>query len=139
MCRLCDKNVADVFGDHSLTCMNVGLRTQAHTALQDEVAKLAREAVLTPAVEAAPFIGKGFKRLRLDIMYQREERARMIDVAITFPLQARGLEHAVENPGGDEIRGREAEEVRGGGLDGATTSPRHPSPLGCRHVRRGRS
>ncbi|KAJ9442663.1 Retrotransposable element SLACS 132 kDa protein [Diplonema papillatum] len=116
MCRLCDKNVADVFGDHSLTCMNVGLRTRAHTALRDEVAKLAREALLTPAVEAAPFSGEGFKGLRLDVMYQREERARMIDVAITFPLQPRRLKHAVEDPGGaatkyEDVKRRKYEEA----------------------------
>ncbi|KAJ9434820.1 hypothetical protein DIPPA_14796, partial [Diplonema papillatum] len=35
-CRLCGAAEADRFGDHSLTCLNAGLRTRAHTALRNE-------------------------------------------------------------------------------------------------------
>ncbi|KAJ9437851.1 hypothetical protein DIPPA_25035, partial [Diplonema papillatum] len=101
-CRLCGDADADVMGDHSLCCMSGGLRTRAHTALRNEVAAVAREALLTPALEVQPFTQPAHTGLRLDVAYQRGGKLRLIDVAITFPLKPTGgsRRKAVEGPGG---------------------------------------
>ncbi|KAJ9436114.1 hypothetical protein DIPPA_26706 [Diplonema papillatum] len=101
-CRLCGDADADVMGDHSLCCMSGGLRTRAHTALRNEVAAVAREALLTPALEVQPFTQPAHTGLRLDVAYQRGGKLRLIDVAITFPLKPTGgsRRKAAEGPGG---------------------------------------
>ncbi|KAJ9453703.1 hypothetical protein DIPPA_04604 [Diplonema papillatum] len=70
-CRLCGKVDVDVMGDHSLCCMSRGLRTRAHTALRNEVAAVAREAFLAPALDVQPFTQAAHTGLRLDAAYQR--------------------------------------------------------------------
>ncbi|KAJ9437030.1 hypothetical protein DIPPA_13329 [Diplonema papillatum] len=99
-CRLCGAAEADRFGDHSLTCLNAGLRTRAHTALRNEVGALAREALLCPVLEDRPFTKHPHRNKRVDVAYTRGEKRRLIDVAITFPLQANAVKKAAETEGG---------------------------------------
>ncbi|KAJ9455316.1 hypothetical protein DIPPA_22056 [Diplonema papillatum] len=100
VCRLCGLATADRFGDHSLSCLNTGLRTRAHTALRDGVAALAREALLGPVLEDRPFTKHPNRNKRVDVLYEREGKRRLIDVAITFPLQPSSISKAAETEGG---------------------------------------
>ncbi len=100
VCNMCNKRTADIFGDHSLSCMTGGLRNRLHNTLRDQLGNLVREALLSPAIEDMPFSSEKHKRDRLDIVYSHMGRTKLLDIAVTHPLREGNISSATEEPGG---------------------------------------
>jgi hypothetical protein len=95
-CRLCCAKEADVYGNHSLVCLNHGLRTRLHDNVRDFVSSAASTALLRPQREVQCFGPTG---KRCDIFIDGSH-PRAIDVAITHFATLNNLKHAAETPGG---------------------------------------
>jgi hypothetical protein len=114
LCVFCKQpDVADTFGDHTLTCKNGGYRTLLHNLVVRTIADVARPLHVGVQVEVRPFTSPAFRLHRLDLqlrlpprpapqrlvpllpgMVVREQRStQLLDVAITHGLGATALTH----------------------------------------------
>ena len=96
-CRQCGKQVADVSGRHSLCCMEGGYRTRAHNALRDCLNGIASAGLLHPIKEWPAFPRSGE---RMDLVFFREGRQVLADIAIVYPLRDGLLTDSLKSPGG---------------------------------------
>ena len=100
LCTLCGKVQADIWGDHSLSCMAAGARTRLHNELRNSFAALARLAFLAPILEPQPFSTTTHKGKRVDVAYIMNDSIHLVDVAVTHSVQQNAINAASASPGG---------------------------------------